>query len=115
MVSPTLKSLTSLPSARYPAGLDYEAQCLEPRISPICCQLLCARAEHPSAIASYLGWDSVAPTDLRCNIVIRGINLLALEHRRFRPGTAVLEYTGECHPCSRMEENLPAMSHYIAT
>lgn len=25
---------------------------------------------------------------------------------RFRLGSAELVYTGECHPCSRMEENL---------
>ena len=24
---------------------------------------------------------------------------------QFRIGEALLEYTGECHPCSRMEEN----------
>mgnify|MGYP006196680143 CR=1 FL=1 len=59
-----------------------------------------------AAIASYLGLRSVEPTLLRRNIVIQGINLLALKHRQFRLGTAVLEYTGECHPCSRMEENL---------
>jgi MOSC domain-containing protein YiiM len=31
---------------------------------------------------------------------------LALKERRFRIGEAVLEATGECHPCSRMEEVL---------
>jgi MOSC domain-containing protein YiiM len=35
-----------------------------------------------------------------------GINLLALKGRRFQIGEAVLEGSGLCHPCSRMEEAL---------
>lgn len=46
------------------------------------------------------------PADLRRNVVTRGINLLALKDKRFQIGSAVLETTGECHPCSRMEEIL---------
>ena len=42
----------------------------------------------------------------RRNIVVSGINLLALAKRRFRIGEVVLETTGPCEPCSRMEENL---------
>lgn len=60
--------------------------------------------EHLSAIAAYLGIERVLPEQLRRNIVISGLNLLALKDRRFKLGTAVLEMTGECHPCSRMEE-----------
>jgi MOSC domain-containing protein YiiM len=37
---------------------------------------------------------------------VKGINLLSLKEKQFRIGDAVLEYSGECHPCSRMEENL---------
>jgi len=59
--------------------------------------------EDLDAIASYLD-QTVTPEQLRRNIVIRGVNLLALKDRRFRLGTALLEMTGECHPCSRMEE-----------
>ena len=46
----------------------------------------------------------VEPAELRRNIVVEGINLVALKGRRFSIGAAVLEATGECHPCSRMEE-----------
>ena len=38
--------------------------------------------------------------------MVQGINLLAMKGKRFQIGTALFEYTGECHPCSRMEENL---------
>ncbi len=56
------------------------------------------------AIADFLGLPDVQPDLLRRNIVISGVNLLALKDKRFRLGDAVLEMTGECHPCSRMEE-----------
>jgi MOSC domain-containing protein YiiM len=38
--------------------------------------------------------------------MVEGINLLALKDRRFRIGSALLEWSGECHPCSRMDETL---------
>lgn len=63
-------------------------------------------AEHLSAIAAHLGREVVTPDQLRRNIVVSGINLAALKGRRFRLGGALLEATGECHPCSRMEETL---------
>lgn len=64
--------------------------------------------EHLAAVASYLGMERVTPEQLRRNVVTAGINLLALKGggARFRLGAAILEATGECHPCSRMEENL---------
>jgi len=67
--------------------------------------------EHLAAIGSYLGLksigqDSASPALLRRNVVVRGINLGALKSRRFRLGAAVLECSGECHPCSKMERLL---------
>jgi MOSC domain-containing protein YiiM len=59
--------------------------------------------ESLSAIASYLRRDLVPPEFLRRNVVISGLNLLALKTKRFYLGEALLEMTGECHPCSRME------------
>lgn len=56
-----------------------------------------------AAIFSYLGAGAPDPMLLRRNIVTAGINLDALRDRRFQVGGAVLEYTGLCHPCSRME------------
>jgi MOSC domain-containing protein YiiM len=62
------------------------------------------QAEHITAIASLLHKDKIDPLDLRRNIVVSGINLLALKDREFRIGSAILKMTGLCHPCSRMEE-----------
>ena len=64
-------------------------------------------AENLHAIADFLGLDEpVAPGLVRRNIVVAGLNLLALMDQRFRLGAALLETSGECHPCSRMEEVL---------
>ncbi len=60
--------------------------------------------EDIAAIAAFLGRPSVDPALLRRNLVTSGINLAALKGRRFRIGEAVLETSGECAPCSRMEE-----------
>jgi MOSC domain-containing protein YiiM len=64
--------------------------------------------EDVAAIASYLGRDQVEPQELRRNLLVSGINLGALKNRPFRVGAALLAYSGECHPCSRMEEILGA-------
>ena len=62
--------------------------------------------EQFAAIAAYLGREPIEPELLRRNFVTSGVNLLALAQARFRLGGAVLEGTGPCHPCSRMEEVL---------
>jgi MOSC domain-containing protein YiiM len=67
-------------------------------------QVTLVATEHLRAIAGFLGRDAVVPEDLRRNLVVAGVNLLALKGHRFRIGAALLEYSGECHPCSRMEE-----------
>lgn len=64
------------------------------------------QAEHLAVIASVLHLQEVVPEQLRRNIMVSGINLLALKHKVFCIGEAVLEMTGVCHPCSRMEEML---------
>jgi len=63
--------------------------------------------ESLCAIATFLGRDvPIFPEFLRRNVVVAGLNLLALKDHRFRIGQALLETSGECHPCSRMEEIL---------
>jgi MOSC domain-containing protein YiiM len=71
-------------------------------------QVTLIQRESLHAIASHLGLDDVSPFDLRRNIVVEGINLNALKDRCFRIGDAVLQASGECHPCSRMEETFGA-------
>lgn len=71
-------------------------------------QVTLIQAEHLRSVADMLGKASVDPGLTRRNIVVSGINLLAFADRRFRIGEAVLEMTGHCHPCSRMEANLGA-------
>ena len=64
------------------------------------------QAEHLPVIAALAGQGDVPAVLLRRNIAVSGINLLALKDRRFRVGKAILEGTGPCAPCSRMEELL---------
>lgn len=69
-------------------------------------QVTLIESENLATIASHLGKGEVMPKDLRRNLVIQGINLLAFKDRQFRIGEAILETSGECYPCSRMEELL---------
>jgi MOSC domain-containing protein YiiM len=69
-------------------------------------QVTLVQAEHIAAIAACLGIGAIDPDRLRRNIVVSGINLYALKSRQFHLGSALLVATGECHPCSRMEEIL---------
>lgn len=62
------------------------------------------QAEHLAVIGQFLGRPPVDPADLRRNIAVAGLNLLALRHREVRLGGAVLRITGPCAPCSRMQE-----------
>jgi MOSC domain-containing protein YiiM len=69
-------------------------------------QVTLIQAEHLVAIAAYLALPPLGPGLLRRNIIVSGLNLHALKGQAFRLGSATLQTTGECHPCSRMEEIL---------
>jgi MOSC domain-containing protein YiiM len=62
--------------------------------------------EHLDATAHAIGQARIDPKLTRRNIVVSGINLLSLKGKVFKIGEAELELTDECHPCSRMEQNL---------
>lgn len=66
------------------------------------------QAEHLPVIAALSGHVVVAPSLLRRNVVVSGIPLIALKDREFRIGDLVLQGTGPCDPCSRMEMALGA-------
>ena len=64
------------------------------------------QAEHLPVIAALAGHPSIAAATLRRNLVVAGIPLVALKDRRFRIGEVLLQGTGPCDPCSRMEDAL---------
>ena len=69
-------------------------------------QVTLIQAEHLAAMARLLRRDAIDPSLTRRNIVVSGVNLLALKGHRFHLGEAMLEFTGDCAPCSLMETQL---------
>ena len=69
-------------------------------------QVTLIQQEHLSVIAACLNRADLPPSLLRRNIVVSGINLLALKDKQFRLGKVVLAFSGLCHPCSKMEREL---------
>jgi MOSC domain-containing protein YiiM len=67
-------------------------------------QVTLIQHEHLPVIAALAGVPAVDAAALRRNLVISGINLIALKNARLRVGGALLEIVGPCQPCSRMEE-----------
>ena len=68
-------------------------------------QVTFIQAEHLSVLSALMGHE-VKPEDTRRNLVVSGINLLALKDKPFRIGEVVFEGSGLCHPCSRMEQTI---------
>ncbi len=66
-------------------------------------QVTLIQQEHLAAVAGMLHREQVLPELVRRNLVISGINLLALKGKQFRIGDVILEFSGPCEPCSRME------------
>lgn len=66
-------------------------------------QVTLIQHEHLLPIAALAHHCLVTPAMLRRNVAVSGINLLALKGKVFRVGGALLEYTGPCEPCSKME------------
>ncbi|PWK47856.1 MOSC domain-containing protein [Pleionea mediterranea] len=69
-------------------------------------QVTLIQQEHLPVIASLTQIDKVSASMLRRNLVVSGINLLALKDQTFQVGEVVLQFTGLCHPCSKMEKLL---------
>lgn len=64
------------------------------------------QAEHLPVIAALVGRVHVEPALLRRNLVVAGINLVALKTLRFTIGEVLLEATGPCEPCAKMDAAL---------
>lgn len=108
-----VKSVTEI-EALAERGLDGDRAAFAPPSRPGGSkrQVTLLQAEHLSVIAALAGHAAVDAAELRRNLVISGLNLLAARSLfKDRPlvlqvGEAVFEITGSCDPCSRMEELL---------
>lgn len=69
-------------------------------------QVTLIQEEHFPIIAKWANQPEVRPEQCRRNIVVSGINLIALKTLKFRIGNVILEGSGSCAPCSRMEETI---------
>jgi MOSC domain-containing protein YiiM len=69
-------------------------------------QVTLIQHEHLAVIAQLARVPAVDAVRLRRNLVVSGINLLALKNQRLRVGGALLEIVGPCQPCSRMEDEI---------
>ena len=69
-------------------------------------QVTFIQKEHLPVIQSILGSDEIQPATLRRNLLVSGINLQSLKDKNFSVGDAVFQGTGNCPPCSKMEDAL---------
>jgi len=69
-------------------------------------QVTLIQAEYLPVMASFLNKKKILPEVLRRNIVVSGINLSVLLRHSLKINGVVLEITGNCAPCKKMEEAL---------
>ena len=69
-------------------------------------QVSLIQAEYFAVMESLLNKNKISPQTLRRNIVISGLNLSVLSKQCLKINSAVLEITGNCAPCAKMEQAL---------
>jgi MOSC domain-containing protein YiiM len=69
-------------------------------------QLTLFQEEHFPVLAGLTGTLEVRPEQLRRNVAVAGINLLALIKLHFQIGEAILIGTGNCAPCQKLDQTL---------
>ncbi len=69
-------------------------------------QVTLIQAEYLPVVAALLGKEAVFPEVLRRNIVVSGINLGLCKDLEIGINDAVLQVTGDCVPCAKMEKAL---------
>ncbi len=68
-------------------------------------QVTLIQAEYLPVMESFLRKE-ISPEQLRRNIVVSGLNLGILLKQQLKINDVVLEITGNCAPCKKMEETL---------
>ena len=60
------------------------------------------QAEHLEEVSRLLG-KPIEKGITRRNLVVRGLDLRTYKNKSLKIGAVILEVTGDCHPCSRMD------------
>jgi MOSC domain-containing protein YiiM len=95
-------------------GLEGDRAAAAPSRNPLGSnrQITLIQAEHIAVIAAIMGKQHIDAALLRRNLVVSGINLLSAKSLfkdqpiQLTIGNVVLEITGPCEPCSKMEAAL---------
>ena len=66
-------------------------------------QVTLIQQKRLDGVARKLSNSAIPPELLRRNIMVSGINLLVLKHQQFQVEEVLLETTGICAPCSRID------------
>jgi len=69
-------------------------------------QVTLIQAEYIPVMQSLLDNENITPEKLRRNIVVSGLNLSVMRGLKLKVANAIIEITGNCAPCYKMEEAL---------